>query len=152
MRALTLSLALLAVGWLILGLGLVLDARRGSPEPTIRRYLTDLEAHRLEAASATLTPSAAERWRDFLEFQQFNHYGVVSVAVRSPSLIEAILTRTPWRATHATLVADVLEPSGIRWRGSTIVPLELRDGVWLLERPPFASGEPAATLLSDRGR
>jgi hypothetical protein len=138
MRWLSWPLFMLMLGWLALALGLLADARRGSPEPTIRQYLADLEAHRTDAALAALAPEAAGRWRDFVEFQQFNRYSVISLAVRSPSLLECLVDRRPWTATQATLVADVLEPSGIRWRGSTLVPVISRDGGWLLERPPFA--------------
>jgi hypothetical protein len=132
-------LPLLLVGWLVLGIGLLADSRRGSPEPTVRRYLADLQAHRLEAALAALAPAAAERWRGFVEFQQFNRYQVVSIAVRSPSPLESIATGRAWQATRLTLVVDVEEPSGLRWRGSTLVPVARRpDQSWLLERPPFA--------------
>jgi len=126
-------------GWLALASGLVVDARRGSPEATLRAYLADLEARRTEAALAALAPDAAARWRDFIEFQQFNRYRVVSVAVRSPSLLESFTQHRAWRATEATLVADISEPSGIEWRGSTVVPLDFVDGRWVLLRPPFAT-------------
>ena len=133
-----LSLSLLTLGWLVLALGLLVDARRPSPEGALRAYLADLQSQRLDAALAALTPSAAARWRDFLEFQQFNHYEVVSVAIRSPSLLESLTAGLPWRPTEVTLVADILEPSGIRWRGSTVVPVDYVAGRWLLARPPFA--------------
>jgi len=133
-----LSLALLGLGWLILAIGLLADARRPSPEGTLRGYLLDLQSQQLEAALAALTPREAARWRDFLEFQQFNQYELISIAVRSPSLLESLSAGTPWRGTQATLVADIVEPSGVRWRGSTIVPMEYVDGRWFLDRPPFA--------------
>jgi hypothetical protein len=133
------GVGLFIVGWLVLGLGLVVDVQRGGPEATIRGYLGDLEARRVEAALAALAPEAAARWRDFVEFQQFNRYEVVSIAVRSPSVLESLTQGRPWRATQATLVADVFEPSGARWRGSTIVPVDFVDGRWVLLRPPFAS-------------
>jgi hypothetical protein len=133
------ALGLLAVGWLALGAGLALEARRGSPEAALRGYLADLEGRRTEAALAALSTDTAQHWRDFVEFQQFNRYQVVSIAVRSPSLLESLAGGRPWRATEATVVADILEPSGIRWRGSTVVPVELIDGRWLLKRPPFAT-------------
>jgi hypothetical protein len=138
MRTLAVALGLLALGWAVLGVGLVADARRGAPEATIRDYLADLEAHRVDAALAALEPDSRNRWREFLEFQQFNRYSVVSIAVRSPSLVEVLTRGVAWRPTQVTLIADILEPSGIRWRGSTIVRVRLGDGRWLLERPPFA--------------
>jgi hypothetical protein len=137
MRPVTLALGLFVVGWLALAIGLVIDARRGGPEATLRGYLADVEAHRVEEALAVLSPDGG-RWRDFVELQQFNRYEVVSIAVRSPSVIETLVLRRPWQATQATLVADVFEPSGIRWRGSTVVPVDQIDGRWLLLRPPFA--------------
>jgi hypothetical protein len=132
------AVGLFLVGWLVLGIGLVVDVSRGGPESTLRGYLADLEAQRTEAALAVMAPEAAARWRDFIEFQQYNRYEVVSIATRSPSLLESLAQGRPWRATQATLVADVLEPSGVRWRGSTIVPLDFVDGRWMLLRPPFA--------------
>ena len=138
MRTWKASLALVAIGWAVLGLGLCADARRPSPEPTVRRYLDDLENHRLAEASAALEPSDRQHWDDFLGFQQFNRYSVVSIAVRSPSLLEVATTGRPWLATRATLVADITEPSGTRWRGSTLVDLRYADGRWYLARPPFA--------------
>lgn len=138
MRTLAASLALLALGWAVLPLGLWADARRGSPEPALRQYLADLEAHRLAEASAALEPAERQRWRDFLDFQQFNRYAVVSIAVRSPSLLDVVTSARPWQATAATLVADITEPSGTRWRGSTVVGLRFADGRWYLDRPPFA--------------
>jgi hypothetical protein len=137
-RALTGSLLLLGLGWIVLVAGLWADARRGSPEPAIRRYLADLEAHRVEAALAALQPEVRERSRDFLEFQQFNRYEVVSIAVRSPSLLAVATAGLPWRATQATLVADIVEPSGVRWRGSTLIDLSYAEGRWYLAKPPFA--------------
>jgi hypothetical protein len=134
-------LTLLAASWLVLGLGLLVDARRGSPEPMVRAYLSDLEAHDISAAQAALEPSVVERWRDFLNFQQFNRYRVLSVAVRSPSLLESLTRGRPWRATELTLVADIQEPDGQTWRGSTVVPLAFVDGRWLMLRPPFAPAE-----------
>jgi hypothetical protein len=139
MAGLRAVLGLLLAGWLVLAGGLVADARRGSPEATLRGYLADLEARRTEAALAALTPDAAARWREFVEFQQFNRYRVVSVAVRSPSPLESLTEHRAWRATVATLVADISEPSGIEWRGSTMVPLDFVDGRWVLLRPPFAT-------------
>jgi hypothetical protein len=135
------ALALLAVGWLVLALGQVVDARRGGPEPMVRAYLTDLEAHDLASAQATLEPSVVERWRDFLGFQQFTRYHVLSVAVRSPSLLESFSSGRPWRANELTLVADIQEPDGRTWRGSTVVPLEFVSGRWLMLRPPFAPAD-----------
>lgn len=123
---------------LALGVGLLVEYRRGGPEPTLRAYLDDLGGQRPDAARAALAPEQREAWRDFVEFQQFNRYRVVSLSVRSPSLLAATLRGLPWRATEATLVVDVTEPSGLTWRGSTIVPVEWRDGRWLLSRPPFA--------------
>ena len=130
---------LLTLGWLALGAGLLADVRRGSPEPTLRQHLTDLEGQRVEAALAALTPEAAARWREFLELQQFNHYEVVSVAIRSPSLLDTLRSGQPWRPDQITLVADVREPSGVQWRGSTLVPVTHDGGRWLLARPPFAA-------------
>ena len=130
--------ALLLVGWLVLGLGLVIDAARGGPEAVLRGYLADLEGRRVEAALGALAPGAAERWRDFVEFQQFNRYRVVSIALRSPSLVESLTRGRPWRVTEATLVADIVEPSGVEWRGSTVVPVDFVDGRWVLLRAPFA--------------
>lgn len=129
---------LLGLGWLALGAGLLADIQRGSPEGAIRQYLADLEGRRVEAALAALTPRAAARWRAFVEFQQQNHYEVVSVAVRSPSLLEALSNGRDWRPDQVTLVVEVREPSGLRWRGSTLVPVDFADGRWLLARPPFA--------------
>ena len=139
MAGLRVAFGLLLAGWLVLAGGLVVDARRGSPEATLRGYLADLEARRTEAALAALAPDAAARWRDFVEFQQFNRYRVVSIAVRSPSLLESLTQRRAWRATEVTLVADISEPSGVEWRGSTVVPVDFVDGRWMLLRPPFAT-------------
>jgi hypothetical protein len=133
-----LALGALALGWLVLVAGLAVDFRRNSPEGTIRRYLADLGAERVEPALAALTPAASVRWRNFVDFQQHNRYDVVSIAVRSPSLLSSLIQGSAWRATQVTLIVDVLEPSGDRWRGSTIVPAEWRDGRWWIERPPFA--------------
>jgi hypothetical protein len=133
------ALGLSVLGWLALLAGLVAEARRGSPEAALRGYLADLEGRRTEAALAALSPETALRWRDFVEFQQFNRYQVVSIAVRWPSLLESLVVGRPWRATEATLVADIVEPSGTQWRGSTVVPVDLVDGRWLLKRPPFAT-------------
>lgn len=138
MRALHLALALLGLGWLVLLAGQLADARRGSPEPAVRAYLADLEGQRVEQALAALTPEAAGRWREFVQFQQYNRYQVVSVAVRSPSLLDSLLRGVPWRADQVTLVVDVVEPSGIRWRASTVVPVRYEQGRWWLERPPLA--------------
>jgi hypothetical protein len=134
-----LPLVMLSFGWLVLGLGLAAETLRPNPEPTIRAYLADLEARRVEQALAALTPEAATRWGEFVELQQFNRYRVVSVAVRSPSVLESLTRGQPWLATQATLIADVSEPSGITWRASTIVPLEYAGGTWRLRAPPFAS-------------
>ena len=139
MLAARIAIGLLVLGWMLLPVLLLVDARRGSPEGTLRAYLADLEAHRTEAALAALAPDAAARWRDFVEFQQFNRYRVVSVAVRSPSLLESLRSGRPWRTTQATLIADIDEPSGLRWRGSTVVPVDFAAGRWLLLRPPFAT-------------
>jgi hypothetical protein len=133
-----LAVGLLALGWLTLAASLLVEARRGGPELALRSHLADLEAQRLEAALGSLSPRAAERWHEFLEIQQLNSYQVVSVAVRSPSLLDSLLGREPWQPTQATLVANVTEPSGLQWQGSTIVPFEQIDGRWLLARPPFA--------------
>lgn len=133
-----LAVSLLAIGWLVLAAGLALEARRSGPEAVLRTYLADLEAHRVEAALSALSPSADHRWRTFLDVQQFNRYQVVSLAVRSPSPLESLARGRPWRPAQATLVANILEPSGITWQGSTIVPVELIDGRWVLARPPFA--------------
>ena len=132
------ALGLLALGWVALGVGLVADARRGGPEATLREYLADLEGRRVDEALAALEPDVRDRWRDFLEFQQFNRYGPPNIAVRSPSPIEAFRDGVDWRPNQVTLLADVLEPSGIRWRGSTLVPVRYADGRWSLARPPFA--------------
>jgi hypothetical protein len=133
-----LALGALGLGWLVLVAGLVVDFRRDSPEATIRRYLADLGAERVELALAALTPAARARWHDFIDFQQHNRYNVVSIATRSASLLSSMVQGSPWRATQVTLIVDILEPSGQRWRGSTVVPVEWRDGRWWIERPPFA--------------
>jgi hypothetical protein len=135
---LPLPLAMLTIGSIVLALGLLAEMSRPNPEPTIRAYLADLEARRVEQALAALTPEAAVRWREFVELQQFNRYGVVSIAARSPSLLESVARGLPWRATQATVIVDVSEPSGITWRGSTIVALEYANGDWRLQEPPFA--------------
>ena len=137
-RALTGSLVLLGLGWAVLLVGLWADARRGSPEPAIRQYLADLQNHRVEAALEALQPAVRERSREFIDFQQFNRYEIVSVAVRSPSLLAVAATGVPWRATQATLVADIIEPSGVRWRGSTLLDLTYAEGRWYIDKPPFA--------------
>ncbi len=136
-----LALGALGLGWLLLLAGLAADAGRGGPEATLRGYLSDLEADRVEQALEVLTPEATARWRDFVDFQQHNHYEVISIATRSASLLSSALSWSPWRATQATLIVDVTEPSGQRWRGSTVVPVSWRDGRWQIERPPFATEE-----------
>ena len=138
MRGWYISVALLGLGWAALALGVWADGRRGSPEPALRQYLDDLENHRLAEASAAIEPDERQRWSDFLDFQQFNRYAVVSIAVRSPSLLDVVARGQAWQANKATLVADIVEPSGVRWRGSTVVGLRYADGRWYLERPPFA--------------
>jgi hypothetical protein len=135
------AVSLLGFGWLLLAIGLVADAGRGSPEATVRRYLADLEARQVAAALGALEPAAGVRWRDFVEFQQFNRYRVISIAVRSPSILESASGGRPWRATELTLVADIVEPSGIQWRGSTVVPVAQIDGRWVMRRAPFADGD-----------
>jgi len=133
------ALAMLVVGWLALASGLGAEAARAGPERFIRGYLTALQGRQVESALAALTPETAERWRGFLEFQQFNRYSVLSIASRSPSLLESLSGGRPWRAVEATLVADITEPSGLVWRGSTVIPLEWRDDHWAMARPPFAT-------------
>lgn len=117
--------------------GLLLEPSRG-PDASIRRYLAELEAGRVEAALAMLTPDAEARWRDFVVFQRANRYEVVGVAVATTSLLDALGGAGFWRPSQATLVVDVIEPSAVRWRGSTLVPLRWEHGRWRLERPPFA--------------
>ena len=134
-----LALGALGLGWLLLVAGLAADAGRDGPEATLRGYLSDLEADRVDRALQVLTPEAAVRWRDFVDFQQHNRYEVISIAPRSASLLSSVVNRSPWRATQATLIVDVTEPSGERWRGSTVVPVARRDGRWRIERPPFAA-------------
>jgi hypothetical protein len=134
-----LALGLLAIGWLTLLVGLAFDARRDGPEDLLRTYLSDLGAQRSRDALEALTPAAAIRWGDFVDFQQHNRYQIVSIATRYPSLVEVALRQVPWRATQATLVVEVAEPSGTVWRGSTVVPVTWHDGRWWIERPPFAS-------------
>ena len=133
------AISVLTLGWLVLVLGLVAETIRPNPDPTIRAYLADLEARRVDQALTALTPDAATRWREHVELQQFNEYRVVSIAARSPSIVESLTRGQPWLATQATLIVDVSEPSGLTWRGSTIVPLEYANGSWRLREPPFAS-------------
>lgn len=134
-----LALGALGLGWLLLVAGLAADAGRDGPEPTLRGYLSDLESDRVDRALNVLTPEATARWRDFVDFQQHNRYEVASIVIRSASLLSSVVSRSPWRATEATLIVDVTEPSGERWRGSTVVPVAWRDGRWQIERPPFAT-------------
>jgi hypothetical protein len=134
-----LALGALGLGWLVLVVGLAADVGRDSPEATLRGYLSDLEADRIDRALYALTPEATARWHDFVDFQQHNHYEVISIVTRSASLLSSVVKRSPWRATQATLIVDVTEPSGERWRGSTVVPVAWRDGRWRIERPPFAT-------------
>ena len=131
---LALSLALLAA-WT---LGVVLEPSR-RPEAAVRRYLTELESGFSEAALSLLTPEAESRWRDFVIFQRNNRYRVLSVAVGSTSVLDGLRGQGFWRPTHATLVVEVTELSGLQWRSSTLVPLRWEQGRWRLERPPFAS-------------
>jgi hypothetical protein len=135
------SRAALAI-WLLLvlalGADMVLEPSR-APEAAVRRYLAELEAGHVEAALSALTPDAVARWRDFVLFQRLNHYEVVSVAVRSTSLLDALTGQRPWQPDQATLVVDVTEPSGVQWRGSTLIPLRRDEGRWRLARPPFAA-------------
>jgi hypothetical protein len=138
-RGLNPGLLALGLGWLTLAVGLLADAARPGPEPLLRGYLADLQAQRLSAAFESLAPERREAWRSFLEFQQHNRYQVQSIAVRSPSLLESLSSGRPWLADQATLVVEVTEPSGLRWRGSTVVPLSYRDGRYVMERPPFGS-------------
>jgi hypothetical protein len=124
---------------LVLVVGLAADGRRAGPEAVARQYFADLEAQRLEDALAALSPAAVERWGDFVRLQQSNRYEVVSVAVRSPSLLESLTRGRAWQPNQLTLVVEVREPSDLRWRGSTLVPVARRpEGGWALERPPFA--------------
>jgi hypothetical protein len=104
----------------------------------LRAYFDDLQSQRLDEALAALAPEAVSTFRDFLSIQQFNRYEIQSIAIQSPSLLDSLLQRLPWEARLATVVVDVTEPSGIRWRGSTLVPLRFDDGRWLLLEPPFA--------------
>jgi hypothetical protein len=132
------ALGLLIIGWCALAASLLVDARRDGPESLLRSYLANLGAQRADEAARALTPAALARWGDFVEFQQFNRYEVVSIATRSPSLAETALFGVPWRATQATVVLDVFEPSGTTWRASTVVPVVWQDGRWWIERPPLA--------------
>jgi hypothetical protein len=138
-RRLHAGLIALGLGWLALAIGLLADAARPGPEPMLRGYLADLEAQRLPAALEALAPERRESWRPFVEFQQYNRYRVQSIAVRSPSLLEALSSGELWLADQATLVVDVTEPSGLTWRGSTVVPLVYREGRFVMVRPPFAA-------------
>ena len=74
-----LALGALGLGWLLLMAGLAVDSRRDGPEATIRRYLADLGAERIDQALAGVDPAATFRWRDFVDFQQHNRYEVLAL-------------------------------------------------------------------------
>jgi hypothetical protein len=137
MRLVYAALILLVCLGAIATIGPVLEGRRRAPEATARAYLRAVEAGDVEAALATIAPEQRAPQRERVELQVRNRYGIVTLVLGQPSLVDALTGSAP-AAAWVTVLADVTSVTGERWRSTSTAPLVQRDGVWYLTRPLFA--------------
>jgi hypothetical protein len=118
-------------------LGPLLETRRRAPEGIARAYLQAVERGDIEAALATIDPAEREAQRERVALQARNRYGIVTLVLGRPSVLDTV-TRRPVASAWVTVLADVTTVSGERWRSTSTAPLVERDGAWYLARPLFA--------------
>ena len=120
--------------------GPVVEGRDRAAEQTVRAFLEASERREIESALGYLAPGEREAWRIFVQHQAGDQFRVLSIAVRRPPLLTRI---DAWRqATSVTIVAEIRGKGGEQWRDTTLVNVTLQNGLWLMETPPFAPGEP----------
>ena len=131
------AFVLLALCGLVAVVGPVVEARQRAPESVARAYLQAVQNGDLEAALATVDPEQREAQRERVALQARNRYGIVTLVLGRPSLLESAAGHGA-AAAWVTVLADVTTVTGERWRSTSTAPLVQRDGVWYLSRPLFA--------------
>jgi len=131
------ALVALALTGLVAIVGPLVESRQRAPEDAARAYLLAVETGDVDAALATIDPAERDAQRARVELQMRNRYGIVTLVLGRPSLIDGLAgqaTDSAW----VTVLADVTSVTGQRWRSNSTAPLVQRDGVWYLTRPLFA--------------
>lgn len=137
MRLVYAALILLALGGAVSIIGPLVEGRQRAPEAAARAYLRAVEAGDVEAALATIDPGRRAAQRERVELQIRNRYGILTLVLGRPSVVDALMGRATDPA-WVTVTADVTSATGDRWRSSSTAPLVQREGVWYLTRPLFA--------------
>lgn len=137
MNVARLAWTLLLLAGVAVTLGPLVETRQRVPEGTARAYLLAVERGDLDAALATIDPRAREAMRERVALQLGNRYGIVTLVLGRPSLVDR-LTGRPVAPAWATVFADVTTKTGGRWRSTSTAELVERDGAWYLARPLFA--------------
>jgi hypothetical protein len=138
-------LVVVANGVLLVAIALVIAAvqlrdRGGAQiEGAVDRYATALAAQDLDGCLAELPPAEGDRWREFVQSQLGNRYGVIAVSVRSASIIERVLRHADPSPFEATLALSINrdDPESF-FQAATRVPVTQADGRWYLAAPPLA--------------
>ena len=113
------------------------ETSKRAPEGTARAYLAAVEAHDLDAALATIAPEARDGARERIQLQLGNRYRIETLVLGQPSVLDRWLGR-PLAPAWASVLADVTDKGGDRWKSTSTAELVERDGSWYLVRPLFA--------------
>jgi len=137
---LSISLSLLIVSVIVVAASAIEDlrGRSMSPEATVRRYFSALEAADVDTALEQIAPAARDAQTRFIENGAGNKYRVVGIAVRTPSLLDRFrgAPSTPEDITVFVSVTEVV--SGDEWQATPRVPLVQENDRWYLARAPLA--------------
>lgn len=116
-----------------------LDRGEASVEAGVRRYAAAVTNAGLDAALAEITPARRADWADWVRGQLGNVYDVRGIAVRSPSLLERLVSRAQPGPYEVTAVLDVNRgyPDEF-YQPTTRVPVEQDGGRWYLAAPLLA--------------
>jgi len=132
-----LPIVLLFSAVLIAAFGPVWETSKRAPEGTARAYLAAVEAHDLDAALATIAPEARDAARERIQLQLGNRYRIETLVLGQPSVLDRVLGR-PLAPAWASVLAEVTDKSGDRWKSPSPADLVERDCAWYLLRPLFA--------------
>jgi hypothetical protein len=130
-------LALMAAA--IVGMQL-LDRSSAAVEGSVRRYAAAVSHADFEAAMMEIAPEHRAAYVDWVRSQLGNVYDLRGIAVRSPSVLQRVVTGKPGGPFEATTVMDVNRDfPGDFFQPTTQVPVEEVEGRWYLSMPLLAN-------------
>ena len=137
---LALNLVLLALSAIAIAVVQLLDRPASAVDAVVHDYALAITQNDADRALADIAPDTRADASEFVREQAGNEYQVISVSVRSASLLDWATRRGGLQPTDATVTMDVNRDSpGDFFQPTTRVGVVQVDGRWLLAQPLLAN-------------